>query len=119
MIRRPPRSTLFPYTTLFRSQGGAHRLHRDAGRRLDRVAIRPSADRRERDRLDAVLVRELETVDVAAAQQLDRKSTRLNSSHSQISYAVFCLKKKKHSARAQPTRRATDPEHAIALARSP
>src|SRR5207249_11252989 len=48
----------------------AHRLDRDLGRRLDRVAICPRADRRERDRLDAVLVRELETVDVAAAQQL-------------------------------------------------
>src|SRR5688572_32023393 len=69
MIRRPPRSTLFPYTTLFRSSGerpGHPRLPPPAARRL------PAGRRRE-----------------------DRKSTRLNSSHSQISYAVFCLKKKK------------------------
>src|SRR2546430_13474138 len=66
MIRRPPRSTLFPYTTLFRSRARpADRGGR--GRRVDR-------DRR--------------------AVEADRKSTRLNSSHSQISYAVFCLKKK-------------------------
>src|SRR2546430_10370105 len=68
MIRRPPRSTLFPYTTLFRSEIGpgrgalTHQLLRAAGGALDAI---------------------------------DRKSTRLNSSHSQISYAVFCLKKKK------------------------
>src|SRR2546430_7139944 len=69
MIRRPPRSTLFPYTTLFRSR----RRRRD----LD-------GDDRARDAgLDAA--------------SRDRKSTRLNSSHSQISYAVFCLKKKKYS----------------------
>src|SRR2546430_6813439 len=72
MIRRPPRSTLFPYTTLFRSvPAGA------AGRR-------PGDLRRVGRRFDG-----------AGRQQLDRKSTRLNSSHSQISYAVFCLKKKK------------------------
>src|SRR2546430_6909800 len=80
MIRRPPRSTLFPYTTLFRS--------------TDERAVHPACQRRGRrrplgagprtgghSRLDAPLT--------------DRKSTRLNSSHSQISYAVFCLKKKK------------------------
>src|SRR2546427_10230590 len=75
MIRRPPRSTLFPYTTLFRSLCG-HRL----GRR-DRVG---NAERREPGAGPG-----------HAALLLDRKSTRLNSSHSQISYAVFCLKKKK------------------------
>src|SRR2546427_11693205 len=69
MIRRPPRSTLFPYTTLFRSLAGAGR-YRDAER-----AYRAAAK--------------------DAALGPDRKSTRLNSSHSQISYAVFCLKKKK------------------------
>src|SRR2546427_8867272 len=94
MIRRPPRSTLFPYTTLFRSMNpgaltpgvgtiapigpdfdaraiiDAHRRHRGrAGRRRDK-----------------------------AEQRKDRKSTRLNSSHSQISYAVFCLKKKNETA---------------------
>src|SRR2546427_6115418 len=72
MIRRPPRSTLFPYTTLFRSRDlGMHGrlLRRPAGHELP-GAWRTGADQ-------------------------DRKSTRLNSSHSQISYAVFCLKKKK------------------------
>src|SRR2546430_5815999 len=75
MIRRPPRSTLFPYTTLFRSREGEW----DLGQ--------PGLGRRRR-LVERWLVRLL----VAA---LDRKSTRLNSSHSQISYAVFCLKKKK------------------------
>src|SRR2546430_13564295 len=69
MIRRPPRSTLFPYTTLFRSA----RLQRAGAATLD-VPLRGGA---------------------AADAERDRKSTRLNSSHSQISYAVFCLKKKK------------------------
>src|SRR2546430_5540385 len=72
MIRRPPRSTLFPYTTLFRSQeggGGAAAGEADTGGDRDRDAGRDHGD---------------------------RKSTRLNSSHSQISYAVFCLKKKKN-----------------------
>src|SRR3712207_7474048 len=96
MIRRPPRSTLFPYTTLFRSQragaggggrgagrggpvGGGHR--RPAGLRAGRGGLRrrgqlpPGAD---------------------PGRGQDRKSTRLNSSHANISYAVFCLKKKKH-----------------------
>src|SRR2546427_5777247 len=80
MIRRPPRSTLFPYTTLFRSRRSA-RLHRGGGGDGQAVGARcagaqghPAAHRRARR---------------------DRKSTRLNSSHSQISYAVFCLKKKK------------------------
>src|SRR2546430_11109566 len=68
MIRRPPRSTLFPYTTLFRS--GPLAPHRGAAPRAGRA--------RQRGQVRA-----------------DRKSTRLNSSHSQISYAVFCLKKKK------------------------
>src|SRR2546427_5393810 len=76
MIRRPPRSTLFPYTTLFRSR---------VGRRAD-LAVRIRA--RELDPGAAA-------VDEAADDCIDRKSTRLNSSHSQISYAVFCLKKKK------------------------
>src|SRR2546430_8136967 len=78
MIRRPPRSTLFPYTTLFRSpaactgsgETGSGRLH---------------------------------AVDGMDFPQGDRKSTRLNSSHSQISYAVFCLKKKKKKQNIQPT----------------
>src|SRR2546430_11108121 len=96
MIRRPPRSTLFPYTTLFRSRRGDDD---------DVMALRDQLPR-------ARLVR-IELVDPARAQGVgdpgvegrwerdehevgDRKSTRLNSSHSQISYAVFCLKKKKN-----------------------
>src|SRR2546427_5162260 len=89
MIRRPPRSTLFPYTTLFRSPaqgagiaGAADR--RELGRRrLDRGRQDP------REQVGDVRLRRAEG---------DRKSTRLNSSHSQISYAVFCLKKKKKIA---------------------
>src|SRR3712207_7585739 len=90
MIRRPPRSTLFPYTTLFRSAGAGGRLrlrqlhprvHR-AGGLLER-ALREGqpADRRRRHQV--------------AGRREDRKSTRLNSSHANISYAVFCLKKTK------------------------
>src|SRR2546427_8176341 len=76
MIRRPPRSTLFPYTTLFRSPAVVERRPADAVSR--RVGRRPDTDR--------------------CAVEQDRKSTRLNSSHSQISYAVFCLKKKKNKS---------------------
>src|SRR2546426_6485473 len=98
MIRRPPRSTLFPYTTLFRSREGyvrravgavadqddlPVRLHGHAGRRVGR-----GMERRERG------PRAVER-GVERAVSLDRKSTRLNSSHLVISYAVFCLKKKK------------------------
>src|SRR2546427_8880278 len=83
MIRRPPRSTLFPYTTLFRS----------AGARLTTAMTC--------NNMEAVLAAAIGCMGLAwmpdflAADALDRKSTRLNSSHSQISYAVFCLKKKK------------------------
>src|SRR3989442_3807775 len=76
MIRRPPRSTLFPYTTLFRSELGVRRV-RVAGHRLLELAHR-----------DAAPVADL------GHQARDRKSTRLNSSHVRISYAVFCLQKK-------------------------
>src|SRR5436309_9671356 len=72
MIRRPPRSTLFPYTTLFRSP--AARMPREPARRLGGCSASSSG---------------------VIASALDRKSTRLNSSHVKISYAVFCLKKKK------------------------
>src|SRR5947207_10215601 len=96
MLRRPPRSTLFPYTTLFRSCfhrfGRVRRSEDDqvgdraqCGELLDRLmrgTVLPEADR---------VVRE----DVDHRQVGDRKSTRLNSSHTVISYAVFCLKKKK------------------------
>src|SRR3712207_7545113 len=85
MIRRPPRSTLFPYTTLFRSSGGLqargqvlrwrHRFHRRWRRRVS--AIKSNQQRKKKGK-----------------RNVDRKSTRLNSSHANISYAVFCLKKK-------------------------
>src|SRR5688572_32738147 len=87
MMRRPPRSTLFPYTTLFRSRGGGG-AGADGGRlRIGRRAPRGGA-RRARVLADPDMLR------AARAGVRDRKSTRLNSSHSQISYAVFCLKKK-------------------------
>src|SRR3712207_8388095 len=92
MIRRPPRSTLFPYTTLFRS-------------------------RRRRDRRVVLRLRPRDPVDLARAQvragvgvqqlPLDRKSTRLNSSYANISYAVFCLKKKKKQLLLTHNRRVT------------
>src|SRR2546430_9717009 len=90
MIRRPPRSTLFPYTTLFRSQTSIEARH---GFPATRRALgvwgpfrgRHLNSRRGRDSQGGL----------DGADHQDRKSTRLNSSHSQISYAVFCLKKKK------------------------
>src|SRR3712207_7039429 len=89
MIRRPPRSTLFPYTTLFRSRAAAEapggrdlRAHRAVRRRLpERFQGGDGARRRHRRRLPR------------DEPHQDRKSTRLNSSHANISYAVFCLKK--------------------------
>src|SRR3712207_6868447 len=95
MIRRPPRSTLFPYTTLFRSEAHAG----DAAEVRARDAAQPQCDG-DREQ-DAVEYHGGRDGDPAArrtdAQQPgeDRKSTRLNSSHANISYAVFCLKKKK------------------------
>src|SRR2546427_8737617 len=97
MIRRPPRSTLFPYTTLFRShrRGGAAAGSARAVAEVPRVARRPEQPRLGRGH-DAHLGRvRLADDHEAGALHADRKSTRLNSSHSQISYAVFCLKKKK------------------------
>src|SRR3712207_7496360 len=98
MIRRPPRSTLFPYTTLFRS------------RFYDPASVAPdvcgSVAARERDWWYVGGVKDLISGTTLAARlpptlrarvAQDRKSTRLNSSHANISYAVFCLKKKKHS----------------------
>src|SRR3712207_8284956 len=88
MIRRPPRSTLFPYTTLFRSlRPGLHVARDDLAH--DRL-VGPHALAVER-RQHQPAPRE-----VLPALQQDRKSTRLNSSHANISYAVFCLKKKKY-----------------------
>src|SRR5256886_5993015 len=98
MIRRPPRSTLFPYTTLFRSR----RLDPDRGQRavgdpvprpvlsytpaVDRIVVVGLAQREDAGQPPGSAV-------LRRARSADRKSTRLNSSHSQISYAVFCLKK--------------------------
>src|SRR2546430_4913624 len=91
MIRRPPRSTLFPYTTLFRSSydgGMPMTMHDDSQLELLEQDLHRLAELRDGDEL------------VRRAVQ-DRKSTRLNSSHSQISYAVFCLKKKKTTRTTQ------------------
>src|SRR2546429_6633404 len=89
MIRRPPRSTLFPYTTLFRSP---KKNHGAVGRGLKNGKI----DVGRRGRIEAV------GFDIADDSDEDRKSTRLNSSHGYISYAVFCLKKKKtHTAQTR------------------
>src|SRR2546430_5085225 len=88
MIRRPPRSTLFPYTTLFRSQIKEH-----TGEHVDH-------ETENRHRQQPMNCGERNTFQ--NAKNTDRKSTRLNSSHSQISYAVFCLKKKKGTAPPLP-----------------
>src|SRR2546430_11783762 len=88
MIRRPPRSTLFPYTTLFRSISGIVGM---AGQ------VNYSSSKAGMIGFTKALAKEIAKVNItvnALALGLDRKSTRLNSSHSQISYAVFCLKKK-------------------------
>src|SRR2546422_1337335 len=81
MIRRPPRSTLFPYTTLFRSVGLVPALRADLGE------------------VEAVAPEQGMVADQRRVDRGDRKSTRLNSSHGYISYAVFCLKKKKNKRR--------------------
>src|SRR2546428_4866630 len=81
MIRRPPRSTLFPYTTLFRSPHLSLTFLLIVTRFSFRASISPH---------------------IPIEKRIDRKSTRLNSSHDQISYAVFCLKKKKHLPRFPP-----------------
>src|SRR3712207_7684657 len=92
MIRRPPRSTLFPYTTLFRSDDLAAMI-------AEAVAASPLVPFRDDDVLvvtqKIVSKAEGAIVDLRTVEPRDRKSTRLNSSHANISYAVFCLKKKK------------------------
>src|SRR3712207_7477344 len=93
MIRRPPRSTLFPYTTLFRSSGDT-----EAGPSADTVAAEDVPDP------DAMLSEDAaRAADPNRDGAGDRKSTRLNSSHANISYAVFCLKKKKNSLHDRAT----------------
>src|SRR3712207_8305432 len=90
MIRRPPRSTLFPYTTLFRSdQAGGREAVQQEGRRGEHGELRRQKEARASRRL---------WPQAALEEGQDRKSTRLNSSHANISYAVFCLKKKNTTA---------------------
>src|SRR5438045_7474792 len=100
MRRRPPRSTLFPYTTLFRSSEEMHvREHRPELARLGLVRVdRRAGEVAERGRLDVGRAGRNVERGVEGGEPVweDRKSTRLNSSHLGISYAVFCLKKKKH-----------------------
>src|SRR3712207_8347997 len=95
MIRRPPRSTLFPYTTLFRSR-------RIRGRKIGAIFQDPLTSLNPLFSVGRQLVETIQThTDLsptkARERALDRKSTRLNSSHANISYAVFCLKKKKNT----------------------
>src|SRR5438270_5303086 len=94
MIRRPPTSTLFPYTTLFRSPGLRHPALRDQAAHPALVRRRPVRPVPARRKLLRVLFLVDPLDDAVDPAEADRKSTRLNSSHSQISYAVFCLKKK-------------------------
>src|SRR3712207_7332946 len=100
MIRRPPRSTLFPYTTLFRSDGrvvGGAAISHDITDRRRAAARAEASERRYRALIhrlpDAALFEYDRDLRIVGTE--DRKSTRLNSSHANISYAVFCLKKKK------------------------
>src|SRR3712207_7680475 len=100
MIRRPPRSTLFPYTTLFRSIGTGQ-----VEVQASRVAVLnpslplpfPVAEETQVDERLRLQFRYVDLRRMRMARNLDRKSTRLNSSHANISYAVFCLKKKKNT----------------------
>src|SRR5690348_18122361 len=97
MLRRPPRSTLFPYTTLFRSRLDAESASAGVGRRRQRRDLdlhhQRAVRRARRDGVEPVHDEQLHVRQRAP----DRKSTRLNSSHPSISYAVFCLKKKKQN----------------------
>src|SRR3989475_8505767 len=98
MIRRPPRSTLFPYTTLFRSDSetNAHMRLRYLVAEADPVIVGYDQDQ-------WALAFDYHAHPLEPALATDRKSTRLNSSHSQISYAVFCLKKKKKTQQEKTT----------------
>src|SRR3712207_7027865 len=96
MIRRPPRSTLFPYTTLFRSPTGIGRA-----RRARQGGLRVRGAHSRRGAFHLARVQRSQRRSERVAQPGDRKSTRLNSSHANISYAVFCLKKKKNNNTAE------------------
>src|SRR2546430_4992354 len=95
MIRRPPRSTLFPYTTLFRSTVVHNFVLAPAAVNLANMVVRASP-RMAETKTGALAIEQNapNIVSALSGDEIDRKSTRLNSSHSQISYAVFCLKKK-------------------------
>src|SRR2546427_7742470 len=101
MIRRPPRSTLFPYTTLFRSDAVGARVKVTAGdlvlydEKKGGMSYQSAQDPRLHFGLGQHTTVEEVEIKWPSGELTDRKSTRLNSSHSQISYAVFCLKKKK------------------------
>src|SRR5256886_4033641 len=97
MIRRPPRSTLFPYTTLFRSrrQNDVVQCTDEGGRRRRLLRLQHGRAEHRDGRSAGQAARRAGTDVQTQESHADRKSTRLNSSHSQISYAVFCLKKKK------------------------
>src|SRR5690349_21911408 len=98
MLRRPPRSTLFPYTTLFRSERPAPcaDLDLDESHRLERAQRVADGDAADPELLRELALRR-EPLALLQAAREDRKSTRLNSSHVEISYAVFCLKKKNNT----------------------
>src|SRR5258707_4507023 len=102
MIRRPPRSTLFPYTTLFRS---LHRVLRGAVESLDAQVLFDPAKKQFHFPTCPVQLGDSQSGKEKIVGQEDRKSTRLNSSHANISYAVFCLKKKKLQVSQQDTPR--------------
>src|SRR3712207_7948049 len=102
MIRRPPRSTLFPYTTLFRSPPGYRMTPADLEPLIDDWVVQPNTaatanirslwkNASVRERIAEIASLELEAWDGAGGMKEDRKSTSLNSSHANISYAVFCL----------------------------
>src|SRR2546430_9666935 len=100
MIRRPPRSTLFPYTTLFRSEKEVRCARESFCDGIEKNQSQRNRRKNESQSIDGSRRKEKATRTDCKQHDcswLDRKSTRLNSSHSQISYAVFCLKKKKHT----------------------
>src|SRR3712207_6882151 len=102
MIRRPPRSTLFPYTTLFRSRLALERLLHDRSLLMGETV--PDGRLSLGHHVSAGRVA---AIHPAALTTVDRKSTRLNSSHANISYAVFCLKKKNHNTNPRLAKQTT------------
>src|SRR5256885_13231844 len=101
MIRRPPRSTLFPYTTLFRSQSSGRDGRACMGHVAEIAVVRRGRVAEHRVHASGGADGQLRTVEPDSRLGSDRKSTRLNSSHLVISYAVFCLKKKQTTCPAR------------------